>query len=165
MVLFIQYFVALLVKGLLWAHLFKLKPPPSAPFLDQFVKNRTLLWKNRLFIYFFTGPVGCTFTWTSVICLTVHIFIYTAIRKLRTPAAQNLLALTCALCPAQFFNALGLTYTTSRSICIFIATCLHYFYLVAAFWMNVLHFDLCRVCFERSILKKVRAAAKTSSEY
>ena len=108
----------------------------------------------------FTGPVGGVFTWISVICLTVHIFIYTAIRKLRTPAAQNLLALTCALWPAQFLNALGLSYTTSKSICIFTATCLHYFYLVAAFWMNVLHFDLCRVCFKRSVLKKVSSSAR-----
>ena len=51
----------------------------------------------------FPGPVGGTFSIISVICLIFHILIYTAFKKLRTPAAQNLLALTCALCPAQFF--------------------------------------------------------------
>ena len=32
--------------------------------------------------------------------------------------------------------------------------------LVAAFWLNVLHLDLCRVCFKRSILKKVSSNAR-----
>ena len=48
----------------------------------------------------------------------------------------------------------GLTFDTSHTICVFFATCLHYFYLVVAFWMNVLHFDLCRVCFKRCLLHK-----------
>ena len=56
-----------------------------------------------------------------------------------------------------WFNLLltvGLTFDTSHTICVFFATCLHYFYLVVAFWMNVLHFDLCRVCFKRCLLHK-----------
>ena len=56
--------------------------------------------------------------------------------------------------------AIGLSYNTSNSICMYIAGCLHYFYLVAAFWLNVLHLDLCRVCFKRSILKKVSSNAR-----
>jgi G protein-coupled receptor Mth (Methuselah protein) len=105
--------------------------------------------------FYFSGVLASTLLWISVIFLAVHIFVHTALQKLRNPPAQNLLALTCALCAAQFLTAAGLTYTTSHSICIFIATCLHYFYLVASFWMNVLHFDLCRVTFKRTILNKV----------
>ena len=60
-----------------------------------------LLFYTNLIL--FPGPVGGTFSIISVICLIFHILIYTAFKKLRTPAAQNLLALTCALCPAQFF--------------------------------------------------------------
>ena len=71
-----------------------------------------------------------------------------------------MLALTCALCPAQFFLATGLSYNTSNTICRSIATGLHYFYLVAAFWLNVLHLDLCCVCFKRSVLKKVSSSAR-----
>ena len=33
---------------------------------------------------------------------------------------------------------------SSRSICIFIATTLHYFQLVVAFWFNVMSFDVCK---------------------
>ena len=32
----------------------------------------------------------------------------------------------------------------SHSICVFIATFMHYFFLVAAFWMNVMSFDVAR---------------------
>ncbi len=109
------------------------------------------------------GHLGTTFAWISVMCLIVHIFIYTAIKKLRTPSAQILLALTCALCPAQFLYAMGFIHSSSHSICVFIATCLHYLYLVAAFWMNVLHFDLCRICFKRSFLQKVSSSAREAS--
>lgn len=119
--------------------------------------------KVMVVIGIINGIVGRTFAWISVICLSVHIFIYTAIKKLRTPSAQNLLALTCALCPGQFLFALGLTYQTSHSLCVLIATCLHYLYLVASFWMNVLHFDLCRVCFKRSVLKKVSSSAREAT--
>lgn len=106
------------------------------------------------------GSVATIFAWISVICLSFHIFVFTAIKKLRTPTAQIHLALTCSLCPAQFLYAIGLSYTSSHSICVLIATFLHYFYLVAAFWMNILHLDLCRVCFKRSILKKVSSSAR-----
>ena len=97
----------------------------------------------------FSGAIGSTLLYASVICLSIHIFIFTAIKKLRKPPAQNLLALTCALCPGQLLLVLALSNNTSHSICIATATFLHYFFLVAAFWMNVLHFDLCRVCFKR----------------
>lgn len=95
--------------------------------------------------------------------MVVHIFIFTAIEKLRNPPAQNLLALTCSLCPAQLFVIVGLRYEASHSICVFIATCLHYLFLASAFWMNVLHFDLCRVCFKRSALNKVSSSAREAS--
>ena len=36
------------------------------------------------------------------------------------------------------------TYSRSHSICVFIATFMHYFFLVAAFWMNVMSFDVAR---------------------
>ena len=36
------------------------------------------------------------------------------------------------------------TYSRSHSICVFIATFMHYFFLVAAFWMNVMSFDMAR---------------------
>ena len=104
---------------------------------------------------YFSGAIGSTLLYASVICLSIHIFIFTAIKKLRKPPAQNLLALTCALCPGQLLLVLALSNNTSHSICIASATFLHYFFLVAAFWMNVLHFDLCRVCFKRCFLNKV----------
>ena len=111
----------------------------------------------------FLGAIGSTVLYASVICLSIHIFIYTAIKKLRKPPAQNLLALTCALCPGQLLLVLALSNNTSHSICIATATFLHYFFLVAAFWMNVLHFDLCRVCFKRCFLNKVSSTAREAS--
>ena len=62
----------------------------------------------------FSGALGSTLIWISVICLSIHISVYTALKKLRNPPAQNLLALTCALCPAQVMTAVGLTFNTSH---------------------------------------------------
>ena len=50
------------------------------------------------------GVLGSTLIWISVICLGVHISIYTALKKLRNSPAQILLALACALCPAQIIT-------------------------------------------------------------
>ncbi len=107
-----------------------------------------------------TGPLAITLLWVSIVCLLVHIFIHATLKKLRNTPAQILLALCCALAVAQFFVASLINYTASHSICIFVATCLHYFYLVASFWMNVLHFDLCRIAFKRTILNKVASTAR-----
>ena len=108
---------------------------------------------------YISGALGSTLLWISIICLCIHICIHTALKKLRNPPAQNLLALTCALCPAQLITALAITFNQSPSICKIVATSLHYFYLVSAFWVTVLHFDHCRVCFKRSLLHKVSMKA------
>ncbi len=88
----------------------------------------------------------------SVIALTIHIIVYTSLKKMRTQPAQNMLALAVALALGQFLALTGLNYRQSHSICVFIATGIHFFYLVAAFWMNVMCFDICRSLFTRSLL-------------
>ena len=81
----------------------------------------------------------------SLATLAVHIVIFSGLKKLRTQPAQNLLALACALFVAQLLFLFGLDYSSSHSICIFIATLLHYFILVAFFWLNVLSYDIYRL--------------------
>jgi hypothetical protein len=38
----------------------------------------------------------------------------------------------------------GLNYSRSHSICVFFATAIYYCFIVAAFWMNVMCFDVAR---------------------
>ena len=140
--------------------------PAARPLIDLWSQIKWPRWPRRSQPFkaiSISGAVGSTVLYASVICLSIHIFIYTAIKKLRKPPAQNLLALTCALCPGQLLLVLALSNNTSHSICIATATFLHYFFLVAAFWMNVLHFDLCRVCFKRCFLNKVSSTAREAS--
>ena len=69
------------------------------PFL--ILQNKQKMYKKCCFIL---GVLGSTLIWISVICLGVHISIYTALKKLRNAPAQILLALACALCPAQIIT-------------------------------------------------------------
>ena len=65
------------------------------------------IYKTNKKVYKFClilGVLGSTLIWISVICLGVHISIYTALKKLRNAPAQILLALACALCPAQIIT-------------------------------------------------------------
>ncbi|CAB4055182.1 MTH [Lepeophtheirus salmonis] len=80
----------------------------------------------------------------SLISLSMHIFIHTALKKLRNLFVQNILGLSCALFIYQFIMITGLTYNDSHSICMFIATMLHYFQLVAYSWLDIICYDLYR---------------------
>ncbi|XP_071747387.1 uncharacterized protein [Lepeophtheirus salmonis] len=80
----------------------------------------------------------------SLISLSTHIFIHTALKKLRNLFVQNILGLSCALFIYQFIMITGLTYNDSHSICMFIATMLHYFQLVAYSWLDIICYDLYR---------------------
>ena len=73
----------------------------------SFITKQTKKYKKCCFIL---GVLGSTLIWISVICLGVHISIYTALKKLRNAPAQILLALACALCPAQII-------TTGKILC------------------------------------------------
>ena len=113
----------------------------------------------------FTVAQSYLFTVTtalSVIALTAHIVIYTSLKKLRTQPAQNLLALAVSLALSQFLFLTGINYSQSHSICVFIATALHLFSLVSAFWMNVMSFDICRSLFSRTLLALPPTSSKVS---
>ncbi|TRY68695.1 hypothetical protein TCAL_09669, partial [Tigriopus californicus] len=84
-------------------------------------------------------------SWVSLVALAYHITVFTSLKRLRNQPAQNLLALACSLFITQLLLVVALDYHRSHSICMFISSCLHFFSLVAVFWLNVLSFDICRV--------------------
>ena len=74
-------------------------------------------------------------------------FLYCWLKKLRNQPSQILLSLVVALFFGQLLFFFGFNFTKSKTICIFIASVTHYFFLVAFFCMNVMGFDLCRTFF------------------
>ena len=81
----------------------------------------------------------------SLICLFLHILIYSSLKKLRqSQPSKNLLSLVCSLFIGQIFFFFGFDFQYSHSICMFVSIGSHYFLLVSFFCMNVISYDMCQ---------------------
>ncbi|XP_065579142.1 uncharacterized protein LOC136039387 isoform X1 [Artemia franciscana] len=80
----------------------------------------------------------------SLICLAVHIMVYSFLPKLRNMPGKNLLSLSCALFMAQMLFLTGIDKNSDKGVCVVVGLSLHWFYLAAFFWMSVMSFDICR---------------------
>lgn len=82
----------------------------------------------------------------SVVCLALHIAIHIALPKLRNLPGKNLLSLSCALFMAQLLFLTGMVFfeAINDKLCQTMGILVHWFYLAAFFWMNVMGFDICR---------------------
>ena len=82
----------------------------------------------------------------SVVCLALHITIHIALPKLRNLPGKNLLSLSCALFMAQLLLFTGMVSydIINTKVCQTMGLLVHWFYLAAFFWMNVMGFDICR---------------------
>ncbi|XP_013416552.1 uncharacterized protein LOC106178077 [Lingula anatina] len=79
----------------------------------------------------------------STVCLGLHFFIYALLPSLRNLPGKVLMSLVASLCVAQFLFMLTPVWKKTESACVAFAVLMHYSYLAAFFWMNVMSFDIC----------------------
>ncbi|KAB7499898.1 G-protein coupled receptor Mth [Armadillidium nasatum] len=96
--------------------------------------------KNYIFSYYITVVVLSI----SLVCLALHITLYFCYSRLRTWHGRNLVSLCFSLFIAQFLFLTGTTATENFGFCVFMAVCIHYFWLASFFWMNILSIDVWR---------------------
>ena len=80
----------------------------------------------------------------SLTCLAIHIVVYSMLKRLRNVPGKNLLSLAVSLFIAQLLFLLGVNSTRVGVICVATSLAIHYFFLAAFFWMNVMAFDVYR---------------------
>ncbi|KAB7494878.1 putative G-protein coupled receptor Mth-like 4 [Armadillidium nasatum] len=96
--------------------------------------------KNYIFSYYITVVVLSI----SLVCLVFHISLYFCYSRLRTWHGRNLVSLCFSLFMAQFLFLTGTIATENFEFCVFMAVCIHYFWLASFFWMNILSIDVWR---------------------
>ncbi|RXG59750.1 putative G-protein coupled receptor Mth-like 4 [Armadillidium vulgare] len=96
--------------------------------------------KNYIVSYYVTVVVLSI----SLVCLAFHISLYFCYSRLRTWHGRNLVSLCFSLFMAQFLFLTGTTATENFGFCVFMAVCIHFFWLASFFWMNILSIDVWR---------------------
>ncbi|XP_045101264.1 uncharacterized protein LOC123498160 [Portunus trituberculatus] len=80
----------------------------------------------------------------SLVGLGLHIIIYMLVPRYRNLPGKNLFCLSCCLFLAYLLFLTGMRATENRGLCVFISSALHFFWLAAFCWMNVMSVDVCR---------------------
>ena len=83
----------------------------------------------------------------SIICLIILLTVYIVLPQLRNIPGKNLMCLSASLLMAQFLFLTAVGATDNRIFCTMITVVLHYSFLAAFFWINVMSFDICRDIF------------------
>lgn len=92
----------------------------------------------------FKGYISTICISLSIMCLVLHDIIFLLLPNTQNLPAKNLFALTTSLLLAQIIFLTGIYPLTevSHGVCIGIAVLIHYFFLSAFFWMNVMSIDI-----------------------
>ncbi|CAH1793533.1 unnamed protein product [Owenia fusiformis] len=93
---------------------------------------------------FIQALVSLVGTIISLIALAIHFTIYMLLPTLRNLPGKNLLSLVSALFVAQLFFLVGVPRYEIYELCVFFAALIHYSFLAAFFWMNVMAYDIWR---------------------
>ncbi|ELT99274.1 hypothetical protein CAPTEDRAFT_208644 [Capitella teleta] len=80
----------------------------------------------------------------SIVCLSLHLLVYSMFRKLRNLPGLNIMSLSACLLIAQLLFLFAGSVSVSYSWCFTIGVLVHYFFLASFLWMNVMAFDICR---------------------
>ncbi|XP_077990623.1 uncharacterized protein LOC144444946 [Glandiceps talaboti] len=83
-------------------------------------------------------------TLLSLVFLLISFITYCLFRNMRNLPGKTIMNLIVALFVGQVFLLFGSDQTQLRGLCAFVAMVLHYSWLVAFCWMNVMAFDICR---------------------
>ena len=95
----------------------------------------------------------------SIIALIIHLIVYTILPQLRNLPGWNLMALSGSLLVSQLLFLVGTGRTEVHGLCEMFAIIMHFSFLAAFFWMNVMSFDLW-VTFSKNTLASFRDSAK-----
>ena len=87
----------------------------------------------------------------SIICLIILLTVYTVLPQLRNIPGKNLMCLSASLLMAQILFLTAVGATDNRIFCTIIAAVLHYSFLAAFFWINVMSFDICRTFSQETV--------------
>ena len=86
----------------------------------------------------------------SLISLAIHFIVYLLLPHLQNLAGKSLMCLVASLFVAQFFFLFGTARTHVYGLCLVIAIVLHFAFLAAFFWMNVMSVDIFRTFAKRT---------------
>lgn len=103
----------------------------------------------------------------SLICLILHITIYTILPKLRNLPGKNLLSLSCALFVGQLLFLAGIRAKEEikQELCVIVGVLIHWSYLSAFFWMNVMGFDVSRTFAGSQVRHRMQGNSQQSTFY
>ena len=80
----------------------------------------------------------------SITALAIHFIVYMLLPPLRNIPGKCLLCLVASLFIAQLLFLAGSARTEIPEVCLSIGVVMHYAFLAAFFWMNVMAVDICR---------------------
>lgn len=111
-------------------------------------KNTT----NALVMFQFNrmqGLVSFVSVLVSLVAMLIMFIVYLMLPPLRNVPGKNIMCLTFSLFVAQILYLVGVPRTEWFEVCLGLAAAMHYFWLAAFFWMNVLAFDIWRTFVSR----------------
>ncbi len=103
--------------------------------------NATVIMFTYTYLQSFISFVGLL---VSMMALLIMFVMYCAYKQLRTAAGLSAMSLAFALFVAQGLFLFGMQRTDKHIVCLSIGALMHYFFLVAFFWLNAMSFDIYR---------------------
>ena len=103
--------------------------------------NATVIMFTFTYLQSFISFVGLL---VSMMALLIMFVMYCAYKQLRTVAGLSAMSLAFALFIAQGLFLFGMPRTDLHNVCLSLGALMHYFFLAAFFWLNVMSFDIYR---------------------
>ena len=103
--------------------------------------NATVIMFTFTYLQSFISFVGLL---VSMMALLIMFVMYCAYKQLRSVAGMCAMSLAFALFIAQGLFLFGMPRTDLHSVCLSLGALMHYFFLAAFFWLNVMSFDIYR---------------------
>ena len=103
--------------------------------------NATVIMFTFTYLQSFISFVGLL---VSMMALLIMFIMYCAYKQLRTVAGMSAMSLAFALFIAQGLFLFGMPRTDHHNVCLSLGALMHYFFLAAFFWLNVMSFDIYR---------------------
>ena len=88
----------------------------------------------------------------SIPALAIQFIVYMMLPVLRNIPGKCVLSLVASLFVAQLLFLVGTARTEIHEVCVSLAAAMHYAFLAAFFWMNVMAIDICRTFSSRHIM-------------
>ena len=120
----------------------------------NFTQNYTEYLRNTTIMFKFSevqAQLSFIGQLISIIALAIHAIVYLILPSLHNVPGKNLLCLVFSLLGANLVFLTALNETENQTVCAVIGIFLHYAFLAAFFWMNVMSYDIWRTFAKRSM--------------